>query len=235
MQSRKSVRRGLAALILLAAFASAQQPPNSALVDKLKVVLERLDRAAAEFRSAEASFEWDQYQRVTDETEKQQGKVYFRRAGGSMQMAANVTDPPPVKNVLYSGGKVQLYQANTDHLDIYDAGKNNGAVESFLVLGFGGSGRDMLKSFDVTYGGSEKVNDVDTDKLELIPKTDKVKGMFNRIELWIDPRGISIQQKFISPEGDYRITHYTNIIPNKKIADSVFKIKTSGNTRIENH
>ena len=150
-------------------------------------------------------------------------------------MAAYVTDPAPAKTVLFGGGKVQLYQVNTDHVDVYDTSKNSEAVESFLVLGFGGTGQDMVKSFEVSYAGFEKVNGADTDKLELVPKTEKVKGMLSHIELWIDSRGISVQQKFVWPEGDYRLACYTNIVLNKKIADSVFKLKTSGNVRLDNH
>jgi outer membrane lipoprotein-sorting protein len=93
----------------------------------------------------------------------------------------------------------------------------------------------MVKSFDVSYGGPEKVNGIDTDKLELVPKTEKVKGVFNHIELWIDSRGISVWQKFVSPEGDYRLARYSDIVLNKKIADSVFKLKTPGNVLVENH
>jgi outer membrane lipoprotein-sorting protein len=223
------------AAILIAAYAFPQQSSNPDSADKLKSVLDRLDRTAAQFRSAQANFVWDTYQKAADEHDKQQGKVYFRRKGIGMEMAAYVTSPAPAKTVLYEGGKVQLYQAGSAQVDVYDASKNNGAVESFLVLGFGGSGQDMLKSFDVTYGGSEKIDGADTDKLDLVPKSDKVKGMFNRIELWVNSSGISVQQKLLSPEGDYRFNHYTNIVLDKKIPDSFFKLKTSGNVQIENH
>ena len=130
---------------------------------------------------------------------------------------------------------MQLFQQNTNHVDVYRAGKNNEAFESFLVLGFGGSGRDMRKSFDVTYGGTDKIDGAETDRLELVPKSDRVKGMFNHIELWIDPRGISIQQKLILPEGDYRLNRYSNVVLKSKISDSVFKLKTNNKTQIDIH
>ena len=216
--------------------------------DNLKAVFARMDKTSTEFRSAEANFEWDQYTRVIDETDKQEGKVYFRKVGREVEMAAHVTAPPAgekgdkkaaasstEKFVLFSGGKAQLYQPSTDHLDIYGTGKNNDAVESFLVLGFGGSSRDMLKSFDVTYGGHEKVDGADTDRLELDPKTEKVRSIFNHIELWIDSRGISVQQKLISPEGDYRLNKYSDVVLDQRIPDSVFRLKTNGKTTIESH
>jgi outer membrane lipoprotein-sorting protein len=222
-------------LLFLTGCVSAQQAATSQPDDRLKMVLERLDRTSAHFQSAETDFEWDQYQKIVDETDKQRGKVYFRKAGHDTQMVAEVRDPPPPKTVLFTEGKVQLFIPKNNHVDAYSTGKNKEAFESFLVLGFGGSGRDMVKSFDVTYGGTDKIDGTDTDRLELVPKSDKVRGMFNHIELWIDARGISIQQKLISPEGDYRLNKYSNIVLDKKLSDNLFKLKTNSRTQVDVH
>jgi outer membrane lipoprotein-sorting protein len=115
----------------------------------------------------------------------------------------------------------------------YEAGKNRDAVESFLVLGFGGSGRDMLKSFDVKYLTTEKVGEVNAYKLELVPKSDRVRNVFAKIWLWIDPaRGISVQQQFFEPSGDYRLAKYSDLKLNQKIPDTAFKLKTTGDTKV---
>src|SRR2546425_5655160 len=145
------------AMILLIAAAWAQPPSNAAL----ERVLDQMDSTAANFRTTEASFVWDQYQKVVDETDTQKGKVYFRRAGNETQMAADIVEPDK-KYVLFADGKVEVYQPRIDQVTVYQAGKNRDAFESFLVLGFGGSGHDMLKSFDVKYLGSEKLNGIDT-------------------------------------------------------------------------
>lgn len=244
MESRTALCVLAVALLWLTGPVSAQQPAASQS-SELQGVFARLDKTALEFRSAEASFEWDQYTKAVDEMDKQQGKVYFRKAGGKVEMFAHVIAPADApensaasaaeKFVLFSGGKVQLFQPSADHLDIYGTGKSNEAVESFLVLGFGGSSRDMLKLFDVAYGGREKVDGADTDRLELTPKAEKIKSMFSQIELWIDSRGISIQQKLITPEGDYRLNKYSDIVLNQKIPDSVFKLKTTSKTTVESH
>ena len=55
------------------------------------------------------------------------------------------------------------HQANRQ-VTVYNTGKNREEVESFLVLGFGGRGHDLLKSFDVKYLGNEKVDGLDTRK-----------------------------------------------------------------------
>ncbi len=216
------------ALILLVVAAWAQQPSQAAL----EGVLNEMDKTAANFRTTEASFVWDQYQKVVDETDTQKGKVYFRRVGNETQMAADITEPDK-KYVLFTEGKVEVYQPRIDQVTVYSAGKNREAFESFLVLGFGGSGHDMLKSFEVRYLGSEKLSGMDTAKLDLVPKSQKVRNTFAHIVLWIDPaRGVSVQQQLFEPSGDYRLAKYSDIELNQKLSDTVFKLKTTGKTKI---
>jgi outer membrane lipoprotein-sorting protein len=134
--------------------------------------------------------------------------------------------------VLFSKGVIRIYQPKTDQVTVYDVGKNRAAVESFLVLGFGGSGQDLASAFDVTYEGPETIDGAATAKLQLIPKSEKVRNTYNKIFLWIDlDRGISVQQKFISPQQDYRLTRYSSIRVNEKIGDDVFKLKTTSKTQ----
>ena len=105
----------------------------------------------------------DQYQKVINETETQKGKIYFRREGGEIQMAVDFVEPDR-KYVIYSGGKVQVYQPKIDQVNEYNPGKNRSEVESFLVLGFGGGGHGLLKSYDVKFLGPETVNGIETEK-----------------------------------------------------------------------
>jgi outer membrane lipoprotein-sorting protein len=209
---------------------SSEQAKPSADAE-LKKILELMDRTAATFRTAQASFVWDQYQRVVNDTDRQKGSVYFKRAGNHLEMAADITDPDK-KYVLFSDNKVQMYQPKIDQITEYDTGKHRAEFESFLVLGFGGSGQDMLKSFDVTYAGEEKMGDTNTVKLDLTPKSTTIRNTFQHIILWIDPKlGISVQQQFFEPSGDYRLAKYSDIQVNGKISDSVFKLKTTSKTK----
>jgi outer membrane lipoprotein-sorting protein len=218
------------AIVLLVASAWAQQAP--AQPEALERVLDQMDKTAAAFRTTEAAFVWNQYQRVVDESDKQEGHVYFRRAGKQIQMAADIAAPDQ-KYILFADDKVQVYQPKIDQVTVYNTGKNRADFESFLVLGFGGGGHDMLKSFDVKYLGEEKIDGVDTAKLDLVPKSDKVKNNFQHIVLWIDPtRGISVQQQLFAPSGDYRLAKYSDIQINQKIADTAFKLKTTNKTKV---
>jgi outer membrane lipoprotein-sorting protein len=215
---------GISCLLPLSAWAQA----NSADLDR---VLTQMDTASKNFRSIEANFVWDQYQKVINDTDTQKGKIYFRREGNDTQMAADVTDPDK-KYVLYAGGKVQVYQPKIDQVTEYSAGKNRADVESYLVLGFGGGGHPIQKLYDVNYAGTETVSGISAAKLELIPKSTRIRNNIARIILWIDPaRGISIQQQMFEPAGDYRLAKYSDIQINQKVPDSVFKLKTTGKTK----
>jgi outer membrane lipoprotein-sorting protein len=217
----------------------AQQPAKAVSSADLERVLNRIDATATSFRSVQANFAWDQYQAVVDAKDTQEGKVYFRKAGNETQMAAEIAKvdgKPQAKFVIFADGKVQMYQPTIgDQVDVYNAGKNKEAFEGFLVLGFGGSGHGMLKSFDVSYAGQETLDGSSTDKLKLIPKSEQARNMFDHILLWIDSRGFSVQQQFFNKEGDYRLAKYSDIQPNQKIADSVFKLKTTNKTQTVTH
>ena len=198
---------------------------------ELERVLARMDAAAKSFKTTEASVVWDQYQKVINETETQKGRIYFRREGGEIQMAADFVEPDK-KYVVYSGGKVQVYQPKIDQVSEYNPGKNRSDVESFLVLGFGGSGRDLFKSYVVRLLATETVGGVAADKLELIPKSDRLRNNIARIWLWIDPvRGISVQQQFFEPDGNYRLAKYSDIQINKPLPENAFKLKTTKRTK----
>lgn len=197
---------------------------------KLDNVLQKMDAAAANFHTAQADFTWDQYQRVVDEHDVQNGTVYYRKTGTNVEMMADVKQPDH-KFVLYKDGKLQVYQPNIDQVMEYTPGNNRAEVEGYLVLGFGGSGQDLKKSFDVSYDGEENIDSKPTARLKLIPKSDKLRNTFSQIFLWIDPsRGVSVQQKFLQPEGDSRLAKYSDIHIPAKFGNDVFQLKTTKKT-----
>ena len=194
-------------------------------------ILNQMDAAAKTVRTTQANVVWDQYQKLVNETDTEKGKIYFRRDGSETLMAVDFVEPDK-KFVVYAAGKVQVYQPKIDQVSEYSAGKNRTDLESFLVLGFGGGGHDLLKSYDVKYLGAEIVNGTEAAKLELVPKSTRLRNNIARILLWIDPsKGISIQQQLFEPSGDYRLAKYSDIQINQKLPDNVFKLKTTGKTR----
>ncbi len=210
--------------------ANTSAAPASA--GNLETVLTLLDKTAASFKDIQTDFVWDQYNKVVDDHDLQSGTMYFRRNGNSVEMAADIVKPDK-KQVLFSEGRVRVYQPKIDQVTEYSAGKNKSDFESFLVLGFGGRGHDLAKSFDVKYAGMENINGASTYKLELTPKAQRVKDMFSLITLWIDKnQGVSVQQRFQERSGDFRLAKYNGIKINEKLNSDVFKLKTTGSTKV---
>src|SRR5579862_1712782 len=233
-------------LAVILSFAGFDTAPQAKAADPsdLEAVFKKMDAVADTFRSAQATFEWDTYEKVIDEVDDYEtGAIYYRRTGkeNEIEMMAEVkmagssmqSLKPEPKFVLYSGGKVRMYQPKIDQVTEIDLGKHPDFA-SYVVLGFGGSGQDLQKLFDITYAGPETIDGVATAKLQLAPKSESVRNMYKQILLWIDlEKGISLQQQFFQPDGNYRLAKYTNIQVNgKKIPDEVFKLKTTSKTQV---
>lgn len=216
--------------LILAFLHTSTAPQQKSLT--LDDVLKKMDAVAATFHTAQAQIESQNYEKVIDEMdETEYGSIYYRRAGKDLEMMLDITKPDK-KSVLLTGGKIRMYQPKLDQVTEWDLGKNKSDFESYLVLGFGGSGQDLQKAFDVTFLGPETINSAATAKLQLVPKSERVRNTFKQILLWIDlDKGISVQQQFFQPQGDYRLNKYTDIQLGKKIPDDVFKLKTTGKTK----
>ena len=232
--------RGIAASLLFSGLvlcgssrAIAQSKPGH-----LDEVLRQMDAASEKFKSAQADFRWDLYERVVKETTTQKGIIYFMRDGALTQMGAKVL-PPAAKILEYKRGELSLFDPGANHLLLMSAGAKQAQYESFLTLGFGGSGRDMAKAWTISDLGTEPMNDgdkmVSTEKLDLVAKDPGVRNMFTHIVIWIDPeRAISLKQQFFMPSEDVRTSVYTHIRYNEKVDTKPFAIKTDKNTTTDN-
>jgi len=232
------VAMSLLALCGFGAAASPQAPPRvggtvaaSANADMEKA-LTAMDHTAASFRSAKASLTRQSYELVVKESTTQGGEMFIRKSSKGIELAANLTSPKGQERyVLVAGNEVKVYQPGINQMTVYDPGKNRDAFESFLLLGFGGGGHELLRQFNVEPGGTERIEGVNTIKLELTPKSQRVSNLFAHIELWIDPAlGVARQQKFTDPSGNYQLASYTNIEINKSLPESNFKLKTKRDT-----
>jgi outer membrane lipoprotein-sorting protein len=203
-------------LLTLPLTLSAQVKPG-----ELDQAIRQMDAASTRFKSAEADFRWDFYELVVKETTTQNGKIYFKKNGNKLEMGAKIL-PPSAKFLSYKDGKLALFDPGTKELKVLAAGQNKARYESFLTLGFGGSGSELAKAWTITDLGTEPVTDgsttVQTVKLDLVAKDADVRNMFSHIVIWVDiDRDISLKQQFFTPAGDYRTATYTNIRYNQSV------------------
>ena len=225
MNKAKFVTVVLMALLLLparAAFAA----------EDLASVLAKLDTAAARFHTTTADFEFKnvQTQPLPDE-DTQTGTVDYERKGSAFQMGVHidkVNGKPVPKVYVYSGGVFKLYEKLINQVTTLT--KLSG-YESWFMLGFGASGRDLSAKWQIKYLGTEKIDGVDTAKLELIPKDPAVLKYIQKATLWMDTeRGISLQQRFDEGPDGYPPCHYFNIKLNQPLPNDAFTLHTDKNT-----
>jgi hypothetical protein len=210
-----------AACVLLAGTANAAP---------LDTVLAQMDKASVTFKSAQADFTKDIFEKIVSDHTLQHGSLYVERKGTDTFMGLTITGSGAT-TVEYTPGTVRQYQPGLKCFNTYSS-LNKSSVESFLVIGFGGSGTDLKKTWDITDQGTEMMNDgktnVKVEKLDLIGKDQGVRNNFTHVTLWIDPsRGISLKQVFYTPSGDTQTAIYTNIRMGQPINKAPYAI--SGN------
>jgi outer membrane lipoprotein-sorting protein len=191
-----------------------------------------MDTASTKFKSAQADLSQVNYERVVKETTTSNGSVYFKRNGNSTEMGLQL-NPPNTRIIEFKNGVARIFDPGADHLTTIAAAQ----YESYLTLGFGGSGSDLKKSWNITDQGPETINGVATEKLDLVAKDPGARTNFSHITIWIDPtRAISMKMQTFTPSGDYKIATYTNIRYNPKSIDTKpYAIKTDKNTTYDRH
>jgi outer membrane lipoprotein-sorting protein len=211
---------------------SAVAQPKAGHLDE---VLRQMDAASLKFQSAEATFQWDLYEKVVQQTTTQKGTIYFKKDGGKTVMGARVTSPS-IKILEYRNGVLTLFDPGTDHETIITPKGNQAQMESFLTLGFGGSGKEMAKAWTISDLGDEVVNGVQTAKLDLVPKDPAVRNNCTHMTIWVDAtRGITLKQSFYMPSDDYRTAVYSDIKYNQGVDTKPYQIKTDSKTTTDSH
>ena len=221
-------------LFVAALLAAMILPARAAFAaGNLKATLAKLDAASANFHTATADFEFDSVQ--TDpvpDKDVQNGVVYYKRGGSAFQMGVHINDvngqKVPKVIVCCQGGVVKLYEEKLNQ--VTTLGKLS-QYESWFMLGFGASGKDLAEKWDITDDGPEMVSGVNTEKLEMIPKDPAVKRNIPKVTLWMDlERGVSLKQLFDEGPGQYRVAMYSNIKMNRSQPSDAFSIKTNKQT-----
>jgi hypothetical protein len=235
-------RLATVALALSAATPLVAQAPSP----QLSYVLKQMDTASAKFQRATADFQWDYYEKIVHDTTTQRGSVYFEREGTSTNFGAVIVDPAAatkskvVKVIQYQSGIVQMFDTGVDQITVLHQGANQSEIEGFLTLGFGGSGTDLAKSWNIADLGPDTLTDdgqtIKVEKLDLVGKDAESRKNFSHVTIWVDPtRAVSLKQIFYTASGNYRTAIYANIKVNGNVHKDRFAIKKDKNTTTVNH
>ncbi len=198
------MRRFLSLVLACASVASTAYGADP----KLDGVLRQMDAASAKFQSAEANVRKVQFEKVVRDTTEQNGTIYFIRTKSGTEMGA-VIGP---KYIHFADGKGEMYDSVAKKATPFNAGQDRARAESFLTLGFGGSGKDLERAWTIELQGDETIDGTPTVKLNLVPKDQSVANTFTHILIWVDPtRSLSLKQEYFTAEGDTQTSYYTHI------------------------
>lgn len=219
-------------LIVAASIACLVSPCCVFAADDLQQVLRELDASAAKFHSTQADFQFDAVE--TDPipiTDTQKGTVYFERKGDNFDMAAHINEvngKPVPKVYAYVNGHLRLFEPLMDQVTTITRASTYG---SYLMLGFGASGKALAEKWDIKALGPEMIDGVKTEKLELTAKDPTVRKNLPKVTIWMDTtRGVSLKQVFDEGSGQHRDCHYFNFKMNQPLPSDAFTLKTDSKT-----
>jgi outer membrane lipoprotein-sorting protein len=184
-------------------------------------VLQRMDQAAPAFKGMTADLKMVTYTKILDDTTTETGKITMQRVKKNDTRALIEFFGESARTLTLQGKIVRIYYPNLNQYQNYDVGKTVN-VNQFLLLGFGSSGKDLSASYQIKGEGTEKVTGVDTTKLLLTPKDQKMQEHLKTVEIWVPNDSPNpIQQKFNEPSGNYRLVTYSNIKVNPHLSQDV--------------
>jgi outer membrane lipoprotein-sorting protein len=216
--------------VFIAALALAFFPACEALAapqDDLKSVLDRLDKSAANFHSTTADVEFDVIETAPIyDKDVFDGVVYYDRKTNAFRMGVHFkhhNGKPSNKAYTFADGVLKVHESGSDQVNSYaQAGK----FESYIMLGFGASGKDLQKKWEIKDIGTEAIDGVTTSILELVATDPEVRKNLSKVTIWIDPdRAVSLKQVFTISPTSSKVCLYSNFKLNTPVPAEAFTFK----------
>jgi outer membrane lipoprotein-sorting protein len=198
----------------------------SACAEPLADVLARMDRSAQSFRSLTGKMHRIQFTAVLSETSAMDGSLRLKRGTKGATTGVVEFQPPDPRTVFVNGKNIQIYYPKANTVEFYDASKYVSNIDQFLLLGFGTTSAELMKSYDAKSGGVEAIGGKMCTRVELTPKTAQMKQLITKIELWI-PEGDSnpLREKVTEPSKNYELVDYSDVQLNPSLPESAFELR----------
>jgi outer membrane lipoprotein-sorting protein len=107
---------------------------------------------------------------------------------------------------------VELFTEAINQIEEYDLKSKGSELYEGLVLGYGVSGDELRKRYDITLAGEEAIDSQPTVKLDMIPKNEEDRNLGKSVQMWISTQTWQpLQQKALEHSGDYRLVSYSGV------------------------
>jgi outer membrane lipoprotein-sorting protein len=187
--------------------------------DTLKEVLDRMDRSAETFQGMTANLTQLQHTAIINEDDRDSATVRMKKTKEGLRGFVEFAEPNR-RLIGFENRELQVYYPKTNTVNIYDLGKHGAQLDQFLLLGFGTSGKQLEKTYNMRVTGAETLNGNPVTHVELLPKTAEVKEYLKKVELWI-PSSASypVQEKIDKNDQDYILIQYSDVKINPGLTD----------------
>jgi len=209
--------------------------PATLAAESLQQVLARMDKAAGEFKSMTAQVTYVTHTDVLNDNSTESGAVTMRKVQpGEVQGKVDFT-APDMKTVTIEKRRVQEYFPKIKTLQVFDLDKHGEQLDKFFMIGFGTSGIELAKDYDVSVLGTADVNSQAAVHLQLVPKSPEARRYVQKLELWIPDQGdpYPLREKILEPSADYRLVTYTDLKINPVLPPDALQLKLPTGVKIE--
>jgi outer membrane lipoprotein-sorting protein len=220
--------RGFVVCLLLAG-------PAAMAGDDLQQVLARMDKAANDFKSMTAHVTYVTHTDVLNDNSTETGSVTMRKVQpGEVQGLVEFTEPDH-KTITFEKRRIQEYLPKIKTLQVFDLTKHGEQLDKFLMIGFGTSGMELAKDYNVSVLGTENGKGPTAIRLQLLPKAAEARQYVVKLELLIPEQGdpYPLQEKIFQPSGDFRLTTYSDLKINPVLQPDALQLKLPPDVKID--
>ena len=187
-------------------------------------VLTQMDRASSLLKTLSADIKQTKVTVIVNDVSEKSGRLFFKNHSSKKKLKLEFKQPNK-RTLLLEKGIVRILEPSIKRYQEFDT-KNMGNTSAFQLFWFGQSTKKIRRNYTIHLVKEEVIKGKFTSLLELLPKSEKIKAMFSKINLWIDHKEwIPIKSQLIEASQDYLTTSLTNIKINPKLSETIFKMK----------
>lgn len=199
--------------------------PLPAAIDTLDSVIARMDSSGASFRSMSARIKRVSHTAVLNDTTTETGSMMMLRPkANDVRVLMEMTEPD-TKSIAFANNKAEIFYPKINTVQEYNLGKHKNLVDQYLMLGFGGSGKDLQRSYSLKVLAEDDIQGRKTTRIEMTPKSADTREHLSKVEMWITEAGYPVQQKLFYPSGDYMLITYSELKWNPSLTADAIRLK----------
>jgi outer membrane lipoprotein-sorting protein len=207
-------------------------PAKLALADDtVQQVLARMDKAANDFKAMTAQVTHIDHTEVLNDDTKEVGSVTMKKVRpGEVEGRVDFTAPDR-KIITFEKRKIQEYLPKINTLQVFDLDKHGEQLDQFLMIGFGTSGTELAKDYDVSLLAKENT----ALHLRLIPKGAEARQYVKTLDLWIPDQGdpYPLREKIFEPSGNYVLVTYDDLKINPPLKTDAMRLNLPPGVKTE--